>query len=98
MLQQRYKRVRAKMYNDHKKAVIAEDNAKLHRFQRGCPKPKAGATTAELDKQAHLRTYERPVHQVEVGALPVVLAAECCELGAVQDRLSMSVKRKVLPT
>ena len=43
----RYQRVRAKMYRDHKKAVIAEDNAKLGRFQRGCAKLKPRPTKEE---------------------------------------------------
>ena len=54
-LQSKYKRVRAKMYREHKHAVIAEDNSALERFQRGCPKPKEvwQASKRELDKQAH---------------------------------------------
>ena len=46
-LQTLYKRVRAKMYRDHKSAVIAEDNSALMRFQAGCPKPKEVASKAE---------------------------------------------------
>jgi hypothetical protein len=53
-LQTLYKKVRAKMYRDHKLAVIAEDNAKLQQFQGGCPKPKEAslASKEELDRQA----------------------------------------------
>ena len=43
-LQNMYKRVRAKMYRDHKTEVIAEDNSKLQQFQSGCPKPKEVAS------------------------------------------------------
>jgi hypothetical protein len=51
-LQTLYKRVRAKMYRDHKSAVIAEDNSALQQFQSGCPKPKEVANKEELDAQA----------------------------------------------
>ncbi|KAL1525938.1 hypothetical protein AB1Y20_020764 [Prymnesium parvum] len=50
----KYKRVRAKMYREHKHAVIAEDNAALQRFQAGCAKPKEvwQQSKEELNKQA----------------------------------------------
>ena len=54
-LQNLYKKVRAKMYRDHKTEVIAEDNSKLQQFQAGCPKPKELGThpsKEELDRQA----------------------------------------------
>ena len=53
-LQARYQKVRQKMYRDHKKDVISQDNAKLAKFQGGCAKPKrlAGLSKAEADEQA----------------------------------------------
>lgn len=57
-LREQYVRVRAKMYRDHKQAVIEQDNSALRRFQGGCPKPKevgnlrGGATKEDLDRQA----------------------------------------------
>jgi hypothetical protein len=53
-LQARYQKVRKKMYQDHKKDVISQDNAKLAKFQGGCAKPKrlAGLSKAEADEQA----------------------------------------------
>ena len=48
-LRSTYKRVRAKMYREHKRAVIADDNAKLARFQGGCPKLLNGASKAEIE-------------------------------------------------
>ena len=37
------------MYREHKRAVIADDNAKLARFQGGCPKLLNGASKAEIE-------------------------------------------------
>ena len=53
-LRARYQRVRRKMYSSaaFKREVMREDNSKLTRFQSGCPKPKEGASKAELDEQA----------------------------------------------
>ena len=50
----RDQKVRKKMYQDHKKDVISQDNAKLAKFQGGCAKPKrlAGLSKAEADEQA----------------------------------------------
>lgn len=72
-LQTLYKRVRAKMYRDHKLAVIAEDNAKLQRFQGGCPKPKEvkGATKAQLDEQA--RCMQREAAEVDDSDLGLLM-------------------------
>ncbi len=69
-LQERYKRVRAKMYRDHKKEVIAQDNSALQRFQAGCPKPKVGATKAELSAQADcLQREAQEVDDSDLGML-----------------------------
>ena len=69
-LQNLYKRVRAKMYRDHKSAVIAEDNAKLQRFQGGCPKPKEVASKEELDAQAKCMQKEaREIDNSDLGLL-----------------------------
>ena len=69
-LQNLYKRVRAKMYRDHKSAVIAEDNSKLQQFQGGCPKPKEVASKAELDAQAQCMQKEaREVDNSDLGLL-----------------------------
>ena len=57
-LQTLYKRVRAKMYRDHKSAVIAEDNSALQQFQAGCPKPKEVANKEELEAQAQCMQKE----------------------------------------
>ena len=68
----KYKRVRAKMYRDHKHAVIAEDNSALQRFQAGCPKPKEvwQQSKAELDKQAHcLQQQANTVDDSDLGRL-----------------------------
>ena len=66
----RYQRVRAKMYRDHKKAVIAEDNAKLGRFQRGCAKLKPRPTKEELDAQAKcLQKEALEVDESDLGRL-----------------------------
>ena len=53
-LQARYQKVRKKMYTDHKKEVISQDNARLAKFQGGCAKPKrlSGLSKAEADEQA----------------------------------------------
>ena len=71
-LQTLYKHVRAKMYRDHKLAVIAEDNAKLQRFQGGCSKPReaVGATKEQLDAQAAcLQREAREIDDSDLGLL-----------------------------
>ena len=71
-LQNLYTKVRKKMYRDHKLAVIAEDNAKLQRFQGGCSKPKEAslATKAELDKQADcMQQTSREIDNSDLGLL-----------------------------
>ena len=69
-LQTLYKRVRAKMYRDHKQAVIREDNSALQQFQAGCPKPKEVASKEELDAQASCMQREaREVDDSDLGLL-----------------------------
>ena len=69
-LQTLYKRVRAKMYRDHKQAVIKEDNSALQQFQAGCPKPKEIASKEELDAQAQCMQREaREVDDSDLGLL-----------------------------
>lgn len=68
----KYRRVRAKMYRDHKLAVIAEDNSALKRFQAGCPKPKEvwQSSKAELDKQAAcLQQQSQEIDESDLGLL-----------------------------
>ena len=69
-LRLRYQRVRAKLYREHKKEVILEDNKKLQRFQQGCPKPKAGASKEELDAQARcLQNEAKVIDDSDLGRL-----------------------------
>ena len=57
-LQGLYKHIRAKMYREHKSAVIAEDNSALSQFQAGCPRPKEAATKEDLDAQTACMQHE----------------------------------------
>lgn len=69
-LQQRYRRVRAKMYREHKAQVMAADNQRLGSFQQGCPKPKPRPTKEEADAQARCMQAEaQEVDESDLGRL-----------------------------
>lgn len=70
-LQGRYRSVRAKMYREHKRSVIAEDNARLSQFQGGCSKlPPGKPTKSELDANAKcLQAESGALDDSELGRL-----------------------------
>lgn len=71
-LQARYQKVRKKMYTNHKKEVISQDNARLAKFQGGCAKPKrlSGLSKAEADEQARcLQTERNTVDESDLGVM-----------------------------